>query len=72
MHDTPVPYIADRSALTMANELMRGFGPAAADEATARARQARDRDNVVQFCRWRQVARLVTLLEHPGACGTIH
>ncbi len=72
MRDTPVPYIADRADLARAHELMRGFGPAAADEATARATQARDRDNVVQFCRWRQVARLVTLLAHPAAWGTIH
>ncbi|MGN5374738.1 hypothetical protein [Sphingomonas hankookensis] len=72
MRDTSIPYIADRSDLIVVHDLMRGFGPAAADEATARAHRARDRDNVVQFCRWRQLARLVTLLEHPGAWGTIH
>ena len=66
------PYIADRSDLAEAHELMADYGPAAAEEAAARANQARDRDNVVRFCRWRQVARLVTLLEQPDAWGTIH
>lgn len=66
------PYIADLSDVTMAHELMAEYGPVAAEEAAARASMARDRDNVVQFCRWRQVARLVTLLEQPDAWGTIH
>lgn len=66
------PYIADLSDLARAHDLMADYGSVAAEEATARANQARDRDNVVQFCRWRQVARLVTLLEQPGAWGTIH
>ncbi|KQM28961.1 MULTISPECIES: hypothetical protein [unclassified Sphingomonas] len=66
------PYIADLSDLARAHYLMAEYGPVAAEEATARANLARDRDNVVQFCRWRQVARLVTLLEQPGAWGTIH
>ncbi|MGW8191765.1 hypothetical protein [Sphingomonas hankookensis] len=66
------PYIADLSDVGIAQQLMAEYGPVAAEEATARAGQARDRDNVVQFCRWRQVARLVTLLEQPGAWGTIH
>ncbi|WP_156353069.1 MULTISPECIES: hypothetical protein [unclassified Sphingomonas] len=66
------PYIADPSDLAATQELMAEYGPVAAEEATARANRARDRDNVVQFCRWRQVARLVTLLEQPGAWGTIH
>ncbi len=66
------PYIADLSDIGIAEELMAEYGPVAAEEAAARAGQARDRDNVVQFCRWRQVARLVTLLEQPDAWGTIH
>ncbi len=66
------PYIADLSDLAKADELMADYGPAAAEEAAARANQARDRENVVQFCRWRQLARLVTLLEQPDAWGTIH
>ena len=66
------PYIANLSDVAIAQELMAEYGPVAAEEAAARAGQARDRDNVVQFCRWRQVARLVTLLEQPGAWGTIH
>ena len=66
------PYIAHLSDVAIAQDLMAQYGPVAAEEAAARAGQARDRDNVVQFCRWRQVARLVTLLERPGAWGTIH
>lgn len=67
-----VPYIADTAALAAAHDLIAGFGTKAADEAAARAARARDRDNVVQFCRWRQVARLVTLLARPGVWGTVH
>ncbi len=67
-----VPYIADPAELAVAHDLIAGFGARAADEATARADRARDRENVVQFCRWRQVARLVTLLARPGVWGTIH
>jgi hypothetical protein len=66
------PYIADASDLATAHELISDFGPRAADEAVARAADARDRENVGQFCRWRQVARLVTLLARPGVWGTIH
>ncbi len=66
------PYIADPSELAKAHALMAEYGPVAAEEAAARAGQARDRDNIIQFCRWRQVARLVTLLERPAAWGTIH
>ncbi len=66
------PYISDASDLATAHELISDFGTRAADEAVSRAADARDNDNVIQFCRWRQVARLVTLLARPGVWGTIH
>lgn len=66
------PYISDASDLATAHELITDFGTRAADEAVARAADARDNDNVIQFCRWRQVARLVNLLARPGVWGTIH
>lgn len=66
------PYISDASDLATAHELISDFGTRAADEAVARAADARDNDNVIRFCRWRQVARLVNLLARPGVWGTIH
>jgi hypothetical protein len=68
----PAPYITDAADLRIAHELIAGFGRFAADEAGARADRARDVGNVVRFCRWRQVERLVTLLVRPDVWGTIH
>ena len=65
-------YIADRATIDCADELIALFGASAALEAAARADQSRDRGNVTTFCRWRQVERVILLLDHDGAIGTIH
>lgn len=68
----PHLYLADRHMVTDASSLIRAFGSFAADEAAIRADRSRSVGNVVHFCRWRQVERLVRLLEKDLAAGTVH
>jgi hypothetical protein len=65
-------YLADRHLVTDASSLIRAFGAFAADEAAIRADRSRALGNVVHFCRWRQVERLVRLLATDAPAGTIH
>lgn len=68
----PHLYLADRHMVTDASSLIRAFGAFAADEAAIRADRSRGLGNVVHFCRWRQVERLVRLLETNSPGGTVH
>ncbi len=65
-------YLPDRSAATDAADLMTRFGDYAASEAAARADRSREVGNVIHFCRWRQIERLILLLEEGGQAQTIH
>lgn len=67
-----MPYVADRQTVAEADALIAAFGPDAGDEAAARADASRERGNVVMFCRWRQVERLILVLAGPEPTGTIH
>lgn len=69
---TPIPYVADRAMVAEATDLIVRFGGDAAVEAAERADRSRDLGNVVHFCRWRQVERLVVLLTAPEVIGTVH
>lgn len=66
------PYVADRAMLAAATDLIARFGVDASLEAAARADRSRDLGNVVHFCRWRQVERLVALLSAEEPVGTVH
>ena len=71
MHD-PV-YLPDASAAVDAAELIARFGIHAAGEAAARANRSRGLGNVVHFCRWRQIERMIQLLSSTDrADATIH
>lgn len=72
MRERPQPYVADRGMLADATELMTRYGDHAPFEAAARADRSRDLGNVVHFCRWRQVERLVLLLAEDEPSGTLH
>ena len=65
-------YLSDRSAATDAADLMTRFGDYAASEAAARADRSREVGNVLHFCRWRQIERLILLLAEGGQAQTIH
>jgi len=62
---------ADRAAYEAAAALIDSFGGHASQEASARAEKSRSLGNVVHFCRWRQVGRLIALLSG-GRRGSIH
>ena len=55
-------YLSDPAAAADAAELIARFGPHAAGEAAARADRSRSLGNVIHFCRWRQIERMIELL----------
>lgn len=55
-------YLPDAAAATDAADLIAQFGAFAAGEAAARADRSRGLGNVVHFCRWRQIERMIQLL----------
>ena len=65
-------HLPDRAAATDAAELMARFGEYAAIEAAARADRSRELGNVLHFCRWRQIERLILLLAAGRLAHTIH
>jgi hypothetical protein len=67
-----VTYIASRDALADACNLMDRFGADAALEAGVRAEGARNRGNVLRFCHWRQIERVIVTLASDQPVGTVH
>lgn len=66
------PYIADAAQAVAAADLIAKFGAEAAAVAAARAGHSRNLGNVVHFCRWRQIERLIGLLSTERPAGTLH
>jgi hypothetical protein len=68
-----IVYLSDASAAAEASELIARFGIHAASEAAARADRSRDLGNVIHFCRWREIERMIELLSALGSAdATIH
>ena len=65
-------FIAGRDSLSDAQDLMHEFGGEAALQAAVRAEQSRGAENIVKFCHWRQVERLIDALAAEEPQGTIH
>lgn len=65
-------FIACRNSLDDAQHLMREFGSEAALQAAVRAERSRGAENILKFCHWRQVERLIDALAADEAPGTIH
>ena len=65
-------YIAGRAALADASELIDRFGDDAGFEAALRAERSRDRDNLLRFCHWRQIERVIATLASNEVVGTVH
>ena len=66
------PFISGRVALADASELLSRFGDDAGYEAAARADLSRDAGNVVRFCHWRQIERVIATLSSDEVRGTVH
>ena len=69
---SPHVHISDSAAAHEAAELIDRFGEFAADEAAARARSSRNLGNVVHYCRWRQIQRLIEYLHTGAGEATVH
>ena len=65
-------HIPDAAAAREAAELIERFGGFAADEAAARAVRSRELGNVVKYCRWRQIQRLIEYLDSGPFEATRH
>jgi hypothetical protein len=66
------PFINGRRALADAALLLETYGDDAGFEAAARAEASRDKGNVLRFCHWRQIERVIVTLSDQEARGTIH
>lgn len=66
------PYIAGRAALADASELIDQYGDNAGLEAAVRAEVSRDAGNVLRFCHWRQIERVIASLSDDEVRGSIH
>ena len=51
---------------------MDRFGEDARVEAAARAERSRDVGNVLHFCHWRQIERVIEALSSDEVLGTVH
>ena len=69
---SPQLYVANRSTYAQAAELIARFGDDAGFEAAARADRSRDVGNVVTYCHWRQIERLIVALSGEAVTGTVH
>ena len=67
-----MPFITGRHALSDAAELIDKFGDDAGFEAASRAERSRDAGNVVRFCHWRQIERVIATLTSEEVRGSIH
>jgi len=64
-------YLENRD-VNAAEALVEQYGAMADKEAAQRARKSRNIGNHIQFCRWRQIERLITMMNTQAAAGTIH
>lgn len=66
------PFVVDRASALDAARLLTEFGDDAAAQAAARADLSRDKGNVIHFCRWRQIERLIGVMSDPQSEQTRH
>ena len=65
-------HLADRAALAEAASLIERFGDYAPSEAARLAGESRDAGNVIRFCRWRQIERMIVMLSDETVRGAVH
>ena len=64
-------FCADRTAFADASDLIDVYGDAARDEAKQRASRSRELGNVVHFCRWREIDRLIGAMTRETSAGLL-
>ena len=67
-----LPMYVEHKDVAEAEALIANFGRAAGIEAADRAEASRHIGNHLQFCRWRQIERLVIMLSVETTLGTVH
>ncbi|MEO6434037.1 MAG: hypothetical protein ABIO29_08705 [Sphingomicrobium sp.] len=67
-----IPFIHGRTSLDDAADLIERYGDNAALEAAMRATRSRDDGNVLRFCHWRQIERVVATLSSDEIVGSLH
>lgn len=67
-----LPLYVEPRDVSEAQKLMALYGSEAGLEAAERAESSRNMGNHLQFCRWRQIERLVIMLSLETSIGTIH
>lgn len=67
-----LPLYVEARDVTEAQKLIAHFGSEAGMEASERAESSRNLGNHIQYCRWRQIERLVIMLSLQSSIGTIH
>ena len=67
-----IPFIPDRRSLADASDLIEQYGDDAQLQAAARAMESRKEGNVLRFCHWRQIERVIEALSRSGIYGTVH
>lgn len=65
-------FIDGRDSLDDAQQLIRDYGAEAALQAAVRAEKSRECENILKFCHWRQVERLIDALANEEPSGTVH
>ena len=70
--DPALPFLSGPAALAAATALLREFGEDAAMAAQLRAAQSRARDNLITFCHWREVERMLGWLADSVEGATRH
>lgn len=66
------PLYVEPRDVSEAQKLLMHFGREAGMEAAERAEASRNLGNHLQYCRWRQIERLLIMLSLESSIGTIH
>ena len=66
------PYIHGRRTVRDMAELVDRFGAEAVLIAASRARDSRNAGNVLAFCHWRQIERVIAALDCGEPGGLVH
>lgn len=67
-----LPLYVEPRDVSEAEALIDRFGKTAGIEAAGRAEASRNIGNHLNFCRWRQIERLIIMLSVETTLGTIH